>query len=91
MSQNAIARLNSREAFPPHVPRMRAFSSSVQLMTSKARPKKLTVYAVPESSQQINSDADLRSNSTSRSQIGDIGEMHFLVKQEAKGDLRKDA
>jgi len=91
VSRNAAGRLNSREAFPPHVPRMRAFSSSVQLMASKARPKKVTVFAIPESSQRIQDEGDSMPNGTNKPKNGDIGEMHFLVKQEAKGDLRKDA
>mmetsp|Transcript_21150 Transcript_21150/g.25138 ORF Transcript_21150/g.25138 Transcript_21150/m.25138 type:complete len:673 (+) Transcript_21150:1-2019(+) len=90
VSRNVVGRLDSREAFPPHVPRMRAFSSSVQLMASKARPKKVAVFAIPESSQRIQVEESM-SNCSNKPQNGDIGEMHFLVKQEAKGDLRKDA
>ena len=76
-----------RESFPRQVPRMRVFSPLVTVMGSKARPKKIKVFAI--------------SADTHRSSVGfpdksdqqpmDIGEIHFLVKQEAKGDLRKDA
>lgn len=52
-------------------------------MSSKARPKKLKAYVVT-------SDACGRSEQqVSRKDV--IGELHFLVKQEARGDLRKDA
>jgi serine/threonine-protein kinase ATR len=76
-----------RESFPRHVPRMRSFSQQVGVMGSKARPKKLKAFIV--STDTCRSSATL-SNSAERRSI-DIGEIHFLVKQEAKGDLRKDA
>lgn len=56
-------------------------------MQSKARPKKIGAFAVP-------STVALESDSlpiTDRNLSMDSGEMHFLVKLEAKGDLRKDA
>lgn len=76
------------ESFPRHVPRMRAFESEVQLMSSKARPKKIKVYAVSAFSNSQAGQADRKRGGNAG---GDIGEIHFLVKQEAKGDLRKDA
>ncbi len=87
ISRNAIGISGINEAFPKSIPRMRAFSNNVQLMASKARPKKLTAYAVPEGFELSESS----SRSSNKRLDGDIGEMHFLVKQEARGDLRKDA
>jgi serine/threonine-protein kinase ATR len=74
----------SRDLFPRHVPRMRAFSSTIKVMQSKARPKILKAHVV---------SADSLTKIKERTSSGcfDIGEIHFLVKQEAKGDLRKDA
>jgi len=81
---------SSRENFPAFVPRMRSFSTTVGVMASKARPKKMTAFAIPAGqSPQLRRSAS--STSSGRGQPGDVGEMHFLVKQEAKGDLRKDA
>lgn len=77
------------DVFPHFVPKMRAFSSQLQVMASKAKPKKLTAYAVPGTNfrrHRISSRSDSNDD-----RDGDIGEMHFLVKREAKGDLRKDA
>lgn len=82
---------HSRDLFPRHVPRMRCFASQVQCMASKARPKKLKAFAVSGGSQRSRPESVPSRDSSSRSQPGDIGEIHFLVKQEAKGDLRKDA
>jgi serine/threonine-protein kinase ATR len=87
VSRNAVGIAGSSEAFPKCVPRMRAFSTQVTMMSSKARPKKLTAFAIPEGSKTPEST----SRNTSRPMSGDIGEMHFLVKREARGDLRKDA
>jgi len=82
----------SRDVFPAFVPRMRAFCPTVQVMSSKARPKKLTVFALPPSnSRHQQHSAGMSSKGSYTLQPGDVGEMHFLVKQEAKGDLRKDA
>lgn len=75
---------SSIDVFPRHVPRMRTFNNQVQIMNSKARPKKITVRVVA-------SDSNLYKSRDSVSYHDDIGEIHFLVKQEAKGDLRKDA
>lgn len=86
VSPNAVGSMNSRDAFPRQIPRMRAFCSTVQMMSSKARPKKLTAYAIPEGTRVPETAKD-----ESKAQPTDIGEMHFLVKREAKGDLRKDA
>ena len=75
----------SRDIFPRHIPRMRAIDEIVGVMTSKARPKKIRVYVVAaDSISQIRTGAR-------NCKIYDIGEIHFLLKQEVKGDLRKDA
>ncbi len=83
LSKNAVGSKDRKEAFPTQIPRIRAFKTAIQFMASKARPKKLTAFVVPEGSQHIQNTNERLST--------DIGEMHFLVKQEAKGDLRKDA
>jgi serine/threonine-protein kinase ATR len=76
-----------RDVFPRHVPRMRAFNEYVSVMMSKAKPKKLKVYVV-----SADTIARYRSNIVRElSSDHDIGEIHFLIKQEEKGDLRKDA
>lgn len=75
----------SRDIFPRHIPRMRMFDDIVGVMTSKARPKKVRVFVVA-----ADSIAQLRSGRID-SKDYDIGEIHFLLKEEAKGDLRKDA
>ena len=67
-------------------PRMRAFNPEIKIMQSKAKPKKVSIFAV--SSAVANRDA---LPADGRSIAQDVGEMHFLVKQEAKGDLRKDS
>jgi len=69
-----------------------------------AKPKKLTAYAIgaingnnsnskkthsPEKKKSPNKNSGSKDGDMSLP--GDLGEMHFLVKQEAKGDLRKDA
>ena len=86
ISPNAIGSMSSQDAFPRQIPRMRAFCSTVQMMSSKARPKKLTAFAIAEGTKISEPAKD-----TSKAQPTDIGEMHFLVKREARGDLRKDA
>jgi serine/threonine-protein kinase ATR len=70
---------------------MRAFSSRVSVMTSKAKPKKLKAYAVPGTYRAPSRSQTAASAKSRSKEEGDIGELHFLVKQEAKGDLRKDA
>jgi hypothetical protein len=60
-----------------NVPRMKAFSRNVSLMSSKARPKKLKAIAV-------SADPNSR-NPTLGKDDCHLGEIHFLVKQEAKG------
>lgn len=72
---------------------MRSFSSRVVVMTSKARPKKLIAFAVPGTWKHANIDkSSFADGKGSAAALNcDIGEIHFLVKQEAKGDLRKDA
>ena len=85
---SSIGHSRSSENFPAFVPRMRAFSTKVTVMQSKAKPRKITVYAIP-----AGQGPQLRRSSSSNghAQSGDAGEMHFLVKQEVRGDLRKDA
>ena len=58
-------------------------------MPSKAKPKKLKAYAVahPNSALSGRELVEQRRGDTQN----DLGEIHFLVKQEARGDLRKDA
>ncbi len=74
------------DAFPTFVPRMRAFDSELKIMQSKAKPKKVRVFAVPSRMAQRSSLSDAGGRVKE-----DIGELHFLVKKEAKGDLRKDS
>jgi len=69
---------NKAEVFPVYVPRMSSFSSSITVMSSKAKPKKLTAYAT---------NVNREGGPTGKR----IGELHFLVKKEEKGDLRKDS
>lgn len=92
VSLNGSTSNSNRNVFPDAVPRMRAFNSTVVVMGSKARPKRLKAFAVP--AQQVQSRsyrASSREDAYRKAQSGDIGELHFLVKQEARGDLRKDA
>lgn len=95
ISPTPITGRGTKEYFPRDIPRMRSFCSKVNVMSSKAKPKRLKAFAVPASfkphhSRTSRSDPVTKS-STSNPQPGDIGEFHFLVKREAKGDLRKDA
>lgn len=82
-----------KDFFPRNIPRMRAFSSRVAVMSSKARPKRITAFAVAGTFQHSKRTREpTTSNGTSSNPLScDVGEIHFLVKQEAKGDLRKDA
>lgn len=90
ISQPSLQTSSSRDVFPALVPRMRSFCSQVQIMTSKAKPKRLKAFAVP--AQQLRSTRSPTNTAGTKGALpGDIGEMHFLVKQEARGDLRKDA
>jgi serine/threonine-protein kinase ATR len=68
---------------------MRDFSSEVKVMPSKAKPKRLTAFVIPAAS--VSMVKRQEQPVCKVSQYGDIGEINFLVKQEAKGDLRKDA
>lgn len=77
----------ARDPFPRQVPRMRCFSQRVTIMSSKAKPKKIKAYVVTADSRLSTKEID----SAKGALKNDIGEVHFLVKQEAKGDLRKDA
>lgn len=80
---------SKKELFPRQVPRMRAFSDQVAVMSSKARPKRLTAFLVMAHSSSAK--APPGGARWGQRRTGDIGEIHFLVKQEARGDLRKDA
>lgn len=91
VSPSAASNGNAIDAFPIMVPRMRAFCSKVQIMQSKAKPKKVKAFVVPAEQPRTSRAALSSGNYSKTSQPGDIGEMHFLLKQEAKGDLRKDA
>lgn len=74
----------TRDAFPRYIPRMIEIDPDVQVMSSKARPKKIRIRMVgPE-------DAPLFAP-TQAPRDKEIGELHFLLKQEIRGDLRKDA
>lgn len=76
----------SADVFPSFVPRMRAFNPEIKIMQSKAKPKKVSIYAASSTVASRNSLP-----TDGRALPEDVGEMHFLVKQEAKGDLRKDS
>jgi serine/threonine-protein kinase ATR len=80
----------SRDIFHRNIPRIRGICPRVDIMASKAKPKKLKTYVIA-----VEDVAKFRQSraTTDPAQIGqwDIGELHFLLKQEAKGDLRKDA
>lgn len=75
-----------KDPFPRNIPRMRGFHENVTIMSSKAKPKRISVFAVTEDTKISTEPRDL-----SVPQDCDIGQFHFLLKQEAKGDLRKDA
>ena len=66
------------EVFPQYVPRIESFSRYGRVFNTKAKPKQITAFAV-----------GMRREGQGRE--GRIGEIHFLVKKENKGDLRKDA
>ena len=57
-------------------------------MSSKAKPKKMKAFVIPASRAP---KGKTKTNDTARRLESDIGEIHFLVKNEEKGDLRKDA
>ena len=67
-------------------PRFRAIHTGVQIMSSKAKPKRVKFYVVPTASGSLVSPGVASGPAPE-----DVGELHFLVKNEAKGDLRKDA
>mmetsp|Transcript_27527 Transcript_27527/g.46854 ORF Transcript_27527/g.46854 Transcript_27527/m.46854 type:complete len:488 (-) Transcript_27527:587-2050(-) len=86
LSPGALDRSVTTDVFPSFVPRMRAFNPQLKVMQSKAKPKKVSIFAVPSTVAQRD-----KLPSDERSVAEDAGEMHFLVKQEVKGDLRKDS
>jgi serine/threonine-protein kinase ATR len=65
------------EPFPRQIPRMTAFCRDVGVMHSRAKPKRLKAIAIGPTGGE--------------GSACEIGEYHFLVKNEPKGDLRKDA
>ena len=67
------------EVFPQYVPRIQKFNNRAEIYQSKAKPKKVRGIAVG-----MNRDGE------SSAAVSAIGEFHFLLKIEAKGDLRKD-
>lgn len=86
LSPGALERSATTDVFPSFVPRMRAFNPELKIMQSKAKPKKVSIFAVPST---VANREKVPTTGNAISQ--DVGEMHFLVKQEAKGDLRKDS
>lgn len=78
----------SRETFSRHIPRMRSFSDHVDVMASKAKPKKLKAFVV--AAEDVARYRRSRDTETVEGKF-DMGTLHFLLKREAKGDLRKDA
>lgn len=81
----------SKDLFPREVPRMRDFSSHIHIMASKAKPKKVTAYIIPAAKVSMIRKRSRQQPTLLSSNGNDIGQIHFLVKEEAKGDLRKDA
>lgn len=75
----------SRDVFQRHIPRIRAFDDIVGVMNSKAKPKRLRAFVIA-----ADSVSRFRTSAKASKEL-DVGEIHFLIKQEAKGDLRKDA
>mmetsp|Transcript_19389 Transcript_19389/g.40641 ORF Transcript_19389/g.40641 Transcript_19389/m.40641 type:complete len:484 (-) Transcript_19389:96-1547(-) len=86
LSPGALGQSANADVFPSFVPRMRAFNTELRIMQSKAKPKKISFFAVPSTVAQ----RDTLSNKA-KPISEDVGELHFLAKQEAKGDLRKDS
>lgn len=80
-----------KDLFPRDVPRIRDFSSQVTPMISKAKPKKVTAYIIPASKVSMIRKRSRQQPALLTSRGNDVGQIHFLVKQEARGDLRKDA
>jgi serine/threonine-protein kinase ATR len=71
----------TQDPFPRQVPRMKEFDRRIIVMHSKARPKKLRASAILIQTNPRTKEVSSES----------VGEFHFLIKQEARGDLRKDA
>lgn len=87
VSPTSMDHINAKDHFSRTIPKMRTFSERVRVMTSKARPKRIKAYAVPGTYRKSSRQRHPQTSTSNE----DIGELHFLVKQEAKGDLRKDA
>ena len=87
VSPGALDQSATADVFPSFVPRMRTFNPELKIMQSKAKPKRVSIFAVPASTAAQNNTLSAHSGPIAQ----DAGEMHFLVKQEAKGDLRKDS
>jgi serine/threonine-protein kinase ATR len=79
----------SRDIFHRNIPRIRSFCPRVDIMASKAKPKKLKAYVI--AAEDVTKFRQSRPTDPAQVHQWDIGELHFLLKQEAKGDLRKDA
>jgi serine/threonine-protein kinase ATR len=86
LSPGALEGSTDIDVFPSFAPRMRAFNPELKIMQSKAKPKKVSIFAVP-STVARRDPLPMADHSIAQ----DVGEIHFLVKQEAKGDLRKDS
>lgn len=81
----------SRDLFPRQVPRMRSFHKKIKIMSSKARPKIIKAHIIASNSISKCRTLGLSDEDATKESEYDIGQVHFLLKQEAKGDLRKDA
>ena len=84
LSHTQYSTIQSSTVFSTQVPRMRAWCRRIRVMVSKARPKKVTAFVTSWDPSKV-------FDPTPDPIESDIGEMHFLIKQEAAGDLRKDA
>lgn len=83
--QAALSTAQDQDRISDMFPRMRSINPQVAVMSSKARPKRLRIFMVPGGRKPH------RNPESGKQQPDDIGELHFLVKNEEKGDLRKDA
>lgn len=84
ISSAASTGSSEKDLFHRQVPRMTSFYHKVAVMASKARPKRLKAFVTAPFS-------SINFPKGSKEKRPEIGEIHFLAKREAKGDLRKDA
>mmetsp|Transcript_10899 Transcript_10899/g.30148 ORF Transcript_10899/g.30148 Transcript_10899/m.30148 type:complete len:3004 (+) Transcript_10899:116-9127(+) len=89
LSASHFGQNRSSTVFMHQIPRMRTLCRQIRVMPSKAKPKRVKAFAV-HADALVQHEEPTSANSL-KPRKGDIGEFHFLVKQEAKGDLRKDA